>query len=132
MADSTKFSFTVIFLVSFHAALGSDCPLRFPAAGGQIFELFDFSNCNPFYETFTHTIEICRDLCLRSAHNCKSFSFRCGDQRLSKNCRLFDASIQDLINMNLFQPDVCKVVSLPKNCVHESFLRSGLNETRSC
>lgn len=96
------------------------CPLNFHAIGAP-FQLQDFSNCGPFSSTFSYTVEICRDLCMRSRPNCKSFSYGCGEKSSKLNCRLFSFSISDLLQRT--HNSECGMQSAGKNCVHEDYVQ---------
>ena len=131
MSIAVKFALIsfIALVIQSNFSCESFCPLNFPAIGGH-YKLQDFSNCYPIYETFTYTMEFCRDICLRWQPNCMSFNFGCGNQSLKLNCRLFDSTIYGLINMTL--QSSCISGSTPKNCVHENFQKFENEEQKSC
>ena len=104
------------------------CPLNFNAVGAP-FRLQDFTSCSPITSTFSYTMEICRDLCMRSQPDCKSFSYGCGEQPSRINCRLFNLSISDLLERTL--SGECLIQSAQNNCVHEDYVRITI-EKQDC
>ena len=129
MANSVRsYFFIFVVMVVLRTSSCSFCPLQFPAIGGS-FQLQDLSSCGSFYSTFFHTMEFCRDLCMRSQPDCKSLSYGCGNQPSKLNCRLFNFTISELIGRS--QSGACRIESSPKNCFHENldtFMYNAPNE----
>ena len=127
------------FLVLFFAACstisdGHDCGSPFPPKGEQHTQ-FDFSECSPFREMWTPTIDFCRDRCLTSDKVCKSFSFNCKEDS-KYNCRLFELTWTQLSQQDLLAVIKCssKPISLQLGvmCIHEDLTKSSWPPRDKC
>ena len=98
----TKYKICIIMIniVIFSACICSFvhgfCDLDSAQKGEQILSTPRANTINGFYAP---SIEICRDYCIRSENQCKSFSFGCSSEK-KNNCMLFDKSYDQLDETN--------------------------------